>query len=96
MTHFLSYLIGNADIKQFLLGRNDKGQLGHGDIERRDKPTLMESLDQLNIVDGACGKNHTLLLDGKNVYIFLHFQLIIKVFKFQSASKHSCISLEYF
>ena len=47
-----------------LVGRNDKGQLGHGDTERRDVPTLVESLAGFNIVDAACGKSHTLFLSG--------------------------------
>lgn len=45
-------------------GRNDKGQLGHGDCERRDTPTLIEAVKDVNIVDAACGKNHTLILTG--------------------------------
>ena len=47
------------------LGRNNFGQLGHGDKERRDVPTLIESLDGINIIDAACGRNHSLVLSGK-------------------------------
>ena len=47
------------------LGRNEFGQLGHGDKERRDLPTLIENLQELNIVDAACGRNHSLVLSGK-------------------------------
>lgn len=47
-----------------LLGRNDRSQLGHGDTERRDIPTAIESLEGLNIVDAACGRGHTILLSG--------------------------------
>ncbi|XP_023210764.1 protein RCC2 homolog [Centruroides sculpturatus] len=43
-------------------GRNDKGQLGHCDLQRRDIPTLIETLKELNFVDAACGRSHTLLL----------------------------------
>ncbi|XP_050413737.1 protein RCC2 [Patella vulgata] len=46
-------------------GRNEKGQLGHGDTERRDLPTKVEFLDPFNIIDAACGKNHTLFLTDK-------------------------------
>ena len=48
-----------------MLGRNDKAQLGHGDTKRRDAPTPVDSLSDLNIVDAACGRNHTLFLTGK-------------------------------
>ena len=50
-------------------GRNDKGQLGHGDTLRKDVPTLIESLQSLVLIDGACGKNHTLLLSGQYRYL---------------------------
>ncbi len=50
----------------FIAGRNDSGQLGQGDKDRRDVPTLIETLQDLNIVDAACGRSHTLLLSGRN------------------------------
>ena len=56
--------IAAAKIKLFS-GRNECGQLGHGDKDRRDVPTLIENLQKLNIVDAACGRNHTLVLSGK-------------------------------
>ncbi|CAI9741573.1 Hypothetical predicted protein [Octopus vulgaris] len=43
-------------------GRNEKGQLGHGDDIRKDSPTVVESLANDVIIDAACGKNHTLFL----------------------------------
>ncbi|KAK2148571.1 hypothetical protein LSH36_491g03051 [Paralvinella palmiformis] len=43
-------------------GRNDKAQLGHGDTERRDIPTTIESLTGTSIITAACGRNHTLFL----------------------------------
>ncbi|ESO99540.1 hypothetical protein LOTGIDRAFT_213485 [Lottia gigantea] len=46
-------------------GRNEKGQLGHGDTNRRDTPTKVDALEQFNIVDVACGRNHTLFLTEK-------------------------------
>ncbi|XP_064642734.1 protein RCC2 homolog [Lineus longissimus] len=60
------------DGKAYSFGRNDKGQLGQGDMgRRRDAPTLLESLNNIRIVDGACGKNHTLLLsDTGRVFSF--------------------------
>eukprot|EP00058_Branchiostoma_floridae_P028484 XP_002613975.1 hypothetical protein BRAFLDRAFT_67459 [Branchiostoma floridae] len=55
------------DGKAMSWGRNDKGQLGHGDTKRVDVPTVIESLAGFNIVEAACGRNHTLCLtdDGK-------------------------------
>ncbi|ESO04865.1 hypothetical protein HELRODRAFT_154695 [Helobdella robusta] len=48
--------------KIYSWGRNDFGQLGLGDKDRRDVPTLIESFSSLNIVKVACGKSHTLFL----------------------------------
>ena len=53
----------------FCTGRNEKGQLGHGDTERRDKPTLVQCMEDVNVVDAACGKNHSLLLTGKTLFL---------------------------
>lgn len=53
--------------KALTWGRNDKGQLGQGDSDRRDVPTLIESLSDLNVVDAAVGKNHTLLLSDRGI-----------------------------
>ena len=47
-----------------LLGRNDKGQLGHGDTVRCDKPKVIESLKTFTFVQASCGKAHTLVLTG--------------------------------
>uniref|UniRef100_A0A8C6A557 Regulator of chromosome condensation 2 n=1 Tax=Marmota marmota marmota TaxID=9994 RepID=A0A8C6A557_MARMA len=43
-------------------GRNEKGQLGHGDTKRVEAPRLIESLSHEAIVSAACGRNHTLAL----------------------------------
>lgn len=43
-------------------GRNNKGQLGHGDLKRRDVPTYVEALKHVRAVDAACGRSHTLVL----------------------------------
>ncbi|KAK2181310.1 hypothetical protein NP493_403g00025 [Ridgeia piscesae] len=57
--------------KVYSWGRNTCAQLGHGDTIRKDVPTLIESLSSFNIVDAACGKNHTLCLTDKgHVYAF--------------------------
>ncbi|XP_046381078.1 protein RCC2-like [Haliotis cracherodii] len=46
-------------------GRNEKGQLGTGDAVRRDVPTIVECLRDINIISAAVGKNHTLFLTDK-------------------------------
>lgn len=46
-------------------GRNDKGQLGHGDTKRLDAPKLIEALADHVIVAAACGRNHTMALTGQ-------------------------------
>lgn len=46
-------------------GRNEQGQLGHGDTNRRDTPTIIEALEGLNIVEAACGKGHSLVITEK-------------------------------
>ena len=55
----------NVNLNVYFTGRNDSGQLGHGDKVRRDVPTLIESLDGINIIDAACGRNHSLVLSGE-------------------------------
>jgi alpha-tubulin suppressor-like RCC1 family protein len=47
-------------------GRNDKGQLGVGDCERRDTPTTPTELEDYNIVTAATGRNHTLFVTGRS------------------------------
>lgn len=51
-----------------ILGRNDKGQLGHCDNIRRDIPTRVETLKDHIIVSASCGRGHTLFLSGKQLY----------------------------
>ena len=46
-------------------GRNDKGQLGHGDTKTRNEPTIVDSLANHEIVGGAIGRSHTLFLTSK-------------------------------
>lgn len=46
------------------IGRNEKGQLGHGDTKRVEAPKLIEVLGSEAIVLAACGRNHTLALTG--------------------------------
>ncbi|CAM9946083.1 protein RCC2 homolog isoform X1 [Lampetra fluviatilis] len=52
-------------------GRGEKGQLGHGDTCRVDVPRIIDTLKECVIVDGACGRSHTLCLtDTGTVYAF--------------------------
>ena len=60
-TSHIRLLIINSFI---LLGRNDNGQLGHGDLVRCDKPKVIESLKHYTVVQASCGKAHTLVLTG--------------------------------
>ncbi|MBN3286869.1 RCC2 protein, partial [Polyodon spathula] len=46
----------------FPSGRNEKGQLGHGDTKRVEEPKLVEALEDEVIVAAACGRNHTMAL----------------------------------
>ena len=48
-------------------GRNEKGQLGHGDNKRLEAPKLIETLADKTIVSAACGRNHTLALTGQSM-----------------------------
>ncbi|KAJ7393514.1 Protein rcc2 [Desmophyllum pertusum] len=48
-------------------GRNDNGQLGHGDMVRCDKPKIIDSLKHYTIVQASCGKAHTLVLTAEGI-----------------------------
>ena len=56
-----------TDGKVLTWGRNDKGQLGLGDLMTRSTPVQVKALDGLNVVTAACGKGHTLFLTDKGV-----------------------------
>nr|XP_004238336.1 protein RCC2 [Solanum lycopersicum] len=49
-------------------GRNEKGQLGHGDNITRDRPTVVSELSKYKIIRAAAGKNHTVVVtdDGQS------------------------------
>ncbi|PKA48785.1 Ultraviolet-B receptor UVR8 [Apostasia shenzhenica] len=48
-------------------GRNEKGQLGHGDIRHRYLPAIIHGLSEYKIVGAAAGRNHTVVItdEGK-------------------------------
>jgi len=48
-------------------GRNDKGQLGHGDTIRCNRPKVIESLKTYTVVQASCGKAHSLVLTAEGI-----------------------------
>lgn len=50
-------IAGDVDGAVYTWGRNDKGQLGHGDTNNRNTPTKVEALKDKFVV-GACGGRH--------------------------------------
>ncbi|KAJ6656829.1 hypothetical protein lerEdw1_003160 [Lerista edwardsae] len=64
-------LLITAEGKLWSWGRNDKGQLGHGDTHRVDAPKPVEALGSETVVLAACGRNHTLALtESGSVFAF--------------------------
>lgn len=49
-------------------GRNEKGQLGHGDTLPRSLPTIVSELSKYRIIRAGTGRNHTVVVaeDGKS------------------------------
>ncbi|XP_042063523.1 protein RCC2 homolog [Salvia splendens] len=43
-------------------GRNEKGQLGHGDYIQRDRPTIVSQLSKHNIVRAGAGRSHSVVV----------------------------------
>ncbi|XP_072994751.1 uncharacterized protein [Typha latifolia] len=43
-------------------GRNEKGQLGHGDTLQRNMPTIVSELSKYKIVRAGVGRNHTVVV----------------------------------
>ncbi|XP_044511891.1 protein RCC2 homolog [Mangifera indica] len=50
-------------------GRNEKGQLGHGDKIQRDRPTVVSDLSKYKITKAGAGRNHTVVVteDGNSL-----------------------------
>lgn len=53
------------DRKALSFGRNQFGQLGQPELKTYEKPTLVPGLENVNVIQAACGRNHTLFLTGK-------------------------------
>ncbi|XP_014502177.1 protein RCC2 [Vigna radiata var. radiata] len=50
-------------------GRNEKGQLGHGDMIQRDRPTVVSELSKYKILKAGAGRSHTVVVteDGNSL-----------------------------
>ncbi|KAJ7524762.1 hypothetical protein O6H91_17G019900 [Diphasiastrum complanatum] len=53
----------------FTWGRNEKGQLGLGDLHQRDMPTIVSALSKFKIVKAGSGRQHTVVVtdDGHSL-----------------------------
>ncbi|RZF41072.1 hypothetical protein LSTR_LSTR002704 [Laodelphax striatellus] len=60
-------VIITEDWKAMCFGRNEKGQLGLGDMVRKDVPTYVEELKEHTVVNAAVGRNHTLFLTDRGI-----------------------------
>lgn len=57
------------DRKALTFGRNQFGQLGQPTLDTLEVPTPVSELEGMNIIQAACGRNHTLFLtDTGTVY----------------------------
>lgn len=54
----------NMDRKAMSFGRNQFGQLGHPKLEVYETPTIIAELENYNVIQAACGRNHSLFLTG--------------------------------
>ncbi|CAI0435824.1 unnamed protein product [Linum tenue] len=59
----------DVDGRCYTWGRNEKGQLGHGDTVQRDRPTVVSELSKYKIVRAGAGRNHTVVVteDGQSL-----------------------------
>ncbi|WCJ35135.1 Regulator of chromosome condensation (RCC1) family protein [Euphorbia peplus] len=59
----------DIDGRCYTWGRNEKGQLGHGDTLQRDRPTIVSELSKYNIIKAGGGKSHTVVVteDGHSL-----------------------------
>ncbi|KIZ03267.1 putative Protein RCC2 like protein, partial [Monoraphidium neglectum] len=61
-------LIGDVNGACYTWGRNEKGQLGHGDTQQRNVPTRVAGLDGKFIIKASGGKHHSVVVtkDGQS------------------------------
>ncbi|KAJ4840317.1 hypothetical protein Tsubulata_036838 [Turnera subulata] len=59
----------DVDGRCYTWGRNEKGQLGHGDRIQRDRPTIVSDLSKYKIVKAGAGRSHTVVVtdDGQSL-----------------------------
>lgn len=55
------------DRKALAFGRNQFGQLGQAELKTFEKPTPVNGLEDINVIQAACGRNHTLFLSDTGV-----------------------------
>lgn len=55
-------LMVDMNFKVSSFGCNKYGQCGHKDVISVNKPTIIESLKDINIIQVACGQNHSVFL----------------------------------
>lgn len=55
------------DRKALSFGRNQFGQLGQPELKTYEKPTLIADLEHVNVIQAACGRNHSLFLTDTGV-----------------------------
>ncbi|XWS25873.1 hypothetical protein CRYUN_Cryun27aG0105100 [Craigia yunnanensis] len=48
-------------------GRNEKGQLGHGDTILRDRPTVVSELSKYKIIKAGGGRSHTVVVTEEGI-----------------------------
>lgn len=56
----------NKNQKALCFGHNEKGQCGQDELFPYDKPTLIKHLENVSIIQVACGDKHSLFLTDTN------------------------------
>eukprot|EP00252_Welwitschia_mirabilis_P014452 TRINITY_DN3175_c0_g1_i1.p1 TRINITY_DN3175_c0_g1~~TRINITY_DN3175_c0_g1_i1.p1 ORF type:complete len:542 (+),score=116.28 TRINITY_DN3175_c0_g1_i1:427-2052(+) len=57
----------DVDGRCYTWGRNDRGQLGHGDLLQRNSPTLVPGLSRYKIVRAGGGRSHTAVVTDDGI-----------------------------
>ncbi|KAL3640954.1 hypothetical protein CASFOL_015922 [Castilleja foliolosa] len=52
----------DVDGRCYTWGRNEKGQLGHGDKIQRDRPTIVSELSKYKVVRAGAGRSHSVVV----------------------------------